>query len=152
MHKLRYTLFHIDFRLQADIFDFSLTLTSSGTNIRPTMLFDAIYIRIPLKFRLYSICDVRSHCFRFPPFWFPVELRSNCAKCNVTISSARWLRHPQKQTQQRWICFQRRYALWFNGHHVYHIFTKKSSIPPSLTNNANINSCYLPFELKTCYI
>jgi len=45
------------------------------------------------------------------------------------------------------------YALWFNGHQVYHIFTKKLSFQPSLIDNANrpINSRNLPFELKTWY-
>jgi len=39
-YKLRYTLFHIHFRLQTTICDFSLTLISVSTKIHPTMLFD----------------------------------------------------------------------------------------------------------------
>jgi len=38
----------------------------------------------------------------------------------------RWLRHPQKQTQQRWICFQSWFTT-FDLNQVYHFFTKKSS-------------------------
>jgi len=87
MCNLRYTLFYIYFRLHAAIFDFSLTLMSSWTNIRPTMLFDAIYMRIPLKFHKYSICNFRFKCFQSPPFSFPVKLGSNFAQGDVAISS-----------------------------------------------------------------
>jgi len=38
---------------------FSLTQTSSCTNVRSTMLFVAKAMRIPLKFHIYSICNVR---------------------------------------------------------------------------------------------
>jgi len=144
---IRYS--NIYFRLQAAIIDFSLTLTSSWTKIRPTMLFDAM--RIPLKFRIYSICNVRFNCFRFPPFWFPVELGSNCAQCDVAISSVTSVSSKTNAATLN-LLPKAIYALWFNGHQVYHIFTKNtSSIPPSLINNDNINSWNLPFELKTCY-
>jgi len=40
MYTSCYTSLHIHFRLQAAIFDFSLTMTSDVTSIRPTILFD----------------------------------------------------------------------------------------------------------------
>jgi len=49
------TLFHIYFRFLAAFFDFSLTLTSSCTSVRPTMLFDPKGMRILLTFHLFSI-------------------------------------------------------------------------------------------------
>jgi len=92
----------------AAIFNFSPTLTSS-CNIRTTMLLVAKDMRIPLKFYIYSISNIRFKCFRFHVRhfvfgWTRIEM---CTwRC---CYHQRWLRHPQKQTQQRWIGFQR----WF---------------------------------------
>jgi len=88
VYKLRYTLFHIYFLFQAAIFDFSLTLTSSCTNVRPTMLFDSKDMWIQLKFHICFICNVRFKRFRFQSaIWFPVELALNCAPGDVAISN-----------------------------------------------------------------
>jgi len=110
VYKPRNTLFYIYFRFQVAIFYVSLTLKSSCTNIRPTVLFDAEDMRIPLKFHMFFACNVRNECFRFHSSifisgWTRIELY--IGRC---CYQQRWLRHPQKQTQQRWICFQRRFT------------------------------------------
>jgi len=89
---VRYTLFHVYFRFQVAIFNCSLTLTPSFTNVRPNMLFDAKDMRIPLKFHTYSICNVRFNLIIVfqvsrPPFWFPVELALNCVQGDIAIGS-----------------------------------------------------------------
>jgi len=96
-----------NWRFQAVFFNFLLTLTSSCANFRPTMLFDSKDMRIPLKFHIYYICNVRFKCFRFHvrisiSGWTRIELCTG--RCWY---QRRWLRHPKKQTQQRWIYFQR---------------------------------------------
>jgi len=94
------------------ISDFSLTLTSSCTNIRPTMLLDVKDMRIPLKFHIYvhipstmsglSVSDFTSA--------IPISGLTRIELCTGQCCyQQRWLRHPQKQAQQRSICFQR----WF---------------------------------------
>jgi len=74
------------------------------------MLFDAKDMRIPLKFYIYSI---KVFPVSRPPFWFPVELASNCASQWIVhraiLLSAAAILLSSKQTQQRWICFAR----WF---------------------------------------
>jgi len=80
---MRCTLFHIYFRFQVAIFNFSTTLTSLCTNIRPTMLFDAKDMRIHLKIHKYSIYNVRFKCFwfyvrHFDFRWTRIELCTGC--------------------------------------------------------------------------
>jgi len=112
VYTLRYTLFHIYFRFQAAIFNLSLTLTSSCADIRP------------LCCLMQRICEFRWNFTYFPSAmsglsvsgfatailisgWTRIEL---CA--GWCCYQQRWLRllwHPQKETQQRVICFQ----MWF---------------------------------------
>jgi len=92
-----YVLFHMHFRLQTAIFDFSLTLTSSCTKIRLTMLFDVKDMRIPLKFHIYPICNVRFKCFQFhvrhSDFrWTRIEFCTG--RC---CYQQWWLRHPKNK-------------------------------------------------------
>jgi len=63
-------------------------LTSYCTNIRPTMLFDANDMRIPLKFHKYSISNVRFKCFRFPVRHFDFRLNSHRIVHRVMLVSA----------------------------------------------------------------
>jgi len=89
VYNLRNTLFHICYRFQTAIFDFSLdTLTSSCTNIRPTMLFDAKDMRILLKFHIYSISNVRFKCFWFHVCYFYFRLNSHRTVRRATLLSA----------------------------------------------------------------
>jgi len=107
VHKLRYTLFHKYFQFQAAVFDFSITWRP---NIDPTMLFDAKdicgfrwnFTYILSTMSAFSVSGYTSAILISG--WTQIEL--NTRRC---CYQQRWLRHPQKQTQQRWICFQR----WF---------------------------------------
>jgi len=58
------------------------------TNIRPTMLFDAKDMRIPLKFHIYSICNVSFKCFRFHVCHFDFRLNSERIMHRVMLLSA----------------------------------------------------------------
>jgi len=83
------TLCHIYFRFQAAIFNFLPTLTSSCTNIRSTMLFDAKHMWIPLKFHTYSIRNViRLKCFRFHVHHFDCRLNSHRIVSRAMLLSA----------------------------------------------------------------
>jgi len=84
-----------------------------------------------MQFHIYSIYNARlklSDISR-PPFWFisgwtRIELCTG--RCYY---QQRWLRHPQKQTQQRWICFQRWFTLsdWMVT--MFFTFSPKSHPP-----------------------
>jgi len=104
------TLFHIYFQFQAAIFNCPPTLTSFCANIRPTVLFDAKYMRIPLKFH---ISNVRFKCFRFHIRHFDCWLNSFRIVHRAVLLSAGVTSAFLKKK--------------FNGHQVYHMFTKKSS-------------------------
>jgi len=82
-------------------------------------------MRIPLKFHIYSICNARFKCFQVsrPPFWFPAELGSNCAQGDFDISSGDF-GILKKQTERRWICFQRRFTPF------YSMVTRFITFPP----------------------
>jgi len=73
------------------------------------MLFDAKDMRILLAFHIYSIPMSGLSVSGFTSAiyiasWTRIELCTG--RC---CYQQRWLQHPQKQMQQRWICFQR----WF---------------------------------------
>jgi len=127
VYKLRYTLFHIYFRFQAAIFNFSLTVTSSYTKICPTMLCDVKNILIPLKFHIYSIYNVRFKCFQFHVCHFYFRLNSH----RIAISSGVFGILTNKRSN---VEFASKVDLrpLFNCHQVHHIFTQKSSTPPLL--------------------
>jgi len=126
-----YTLFHIYFLFQAAIFDCSLILKSSC--IRPTVLLNAKYMRILLKFHMYSICNVRCKCFRFYVRHFYFRLNSYRIVYKAMLLSAAVTSASLKaNTATLNLLPKAIYALWFSGHQVYHIFTKKSSTAPSL--------------------
>jgi len=93
------------FRLQAAVFDFSLTITSDSSLLTfvPPCCSSQKYMRIPLKFHVTSICKFRYKYFRFPvrhliSGWVRIEL---CTRW--CCYQQWWFRYPQKQTQQRWI-------------------------------------------------
>jgi len=150
-------LFHINFRLQAAIFDFSLTPTNQSSRVawhrkhryncyncvaiictswdiryflftsgsRPPYLIFHPHWRRPELIFVELCCSMQKICgFR----WNFTHIPSAVSGLSVSgFTSAiliygwtrielctgrgcyqqRWLRHPQKQTQQRWICFQR---------------------------------------------
>jgi len=91
------------FRFQAAIFDFSLTLTSSCTKIRPTMLFHTKDMRILLKFQIFTMSGLSFSGFTSAILisgWTRIELCTE--RCYY---QQRWLWHPQTHSQQRCICF-----------------------------------------------
>jgi len=63
-------------------------------------------MRIPYKFHLYSICNVSFKFIRF----HARHLISGLTHIELykwrCCYQQRWLRYPQKQSQQRWICFR----------------------------------------------
>jgi len=109
VYKLRYTLFQIYIKFQAKICNISPTQTSSCTNICLIMLFDAKDVRIPLEFHVSSICNVTFKCFRFHVRHFHFQLNSHRFVHRAMLLWAAV--NTQKQTQQRWICFQS----WFTS-------------------------------------
>jgi len=54
-----------------------------------------------------------------PPFWFPVELASNCAQGDVAISSGEFGTLKNKRNNVEFASQVDLYAFWFNGHQVY---------------------------------
>jgi len=128
VYNLRYMLFHIYFRFDAAIFDFTPTLTSSFT-----LLYSSHYVvrckdmRIPFKFKSYTFTMSGLIVSGFTStILFPVELCTG--RC---CYQQWWLRHSQKQTQKfayRWFTPFDSMVTKFN----YHIFTNKSCTPPSL--------------------
>ena len=70
-YKLRYTLCHIYFRLQATIFYFCLTLWSNRVLISPFVLLDSENIGIAIVIWLLSciLAEIRATAFWKPPFW-----------------------------------------------------------------------------------
>jgi len=75
-------------------------------------------MRIPLKFHIYSICNVRFKCFRFHVCHFDFQLNSRQIVHRAMLLLAVVTSASSKQ------------SLWFNGHQVDQIFTKKH--PPHL--------------------
>jgi len=123
---MKYTLFHIYSRFQVAILTCSPTLTSSCANIRPTMLFDAKHMRIPFKFHVYSICYVRFKCFRFHVRHFDCRLNSHRIVGRPMLLSAAVTSTSSKTNAATLNLLPNViFALWFNGHQVYHIFPQK---------------------------
>jgi len=90
-------------------------------------------MRIPLKFHIYSISNVRFKLFRFHVRNFDFRLNSHrivhrAMLLSVVVTSV------SSKTNAATLNLLSKviYALRFNGHQVYHIFPNKSSTPPSL--------------------
>jgi len=98
------------------------------------MLFDVNDIRIPLIFHVYSICNVRFKCFRFHVRHFDFRLNSDRIVHRAMLLSAAVTSAFSKTNAVTLNLLPKViYVLLFNGHQLYHIFTKKSSTPPSLS-------------------
>jgi len=151
MCKLRYTLFRIYFRLKATMFDFSSPWR------RPGLAF------VPLCCSMQNICGFRwsfayflsamSNLIVSDFCHFDFRLNSDRIVHSVMLLLVAVTSASSKTNAATLNLLPKAiYAPWFNGQQVYNIFTKISPIPPSLINNAYVNSWNLPFVLKTCYI
>jgi len=105
----------------------STHLTWSCTNIRPTTLFDAQDMLIPLKFHIYSICNVRFKCFRFHVRHFALRFNSHRTVHRAMLLSPVVTSASSKTNAATLNLFTKViYALWFNVHQVI------TFSPPSL--------------------
>jgi len=97
------------------------------------MLFDAKRMRIPLKFHIYSVCNVRFKCFRFQVRHFDFRLNSHRIVHRAMLLSAA-VTSASSKINAATLNFLPKviHTLWFNGHQVFYIFINKSSSPPSL--------------------
>jgi len=94
--------FKIYLRFQAAIFNVLPTLTSSCFSIRPTMLFDAKDMRIPLNFHMFNLqCQLGSSVHGL----MSAILIFSCTRIEFCTGRCCYQqRELQQQTQQRWIC------------------------------------------------
>jgi len=132
VYKLRYTLFHIYFRFQAAVFDFSLTLTSSCTThyvIRCKRYADSVDISI------YSIWNVSFKCFRFHVRHLDFRLNSDRIVHRAMLLSAAVTSTSSKTNAAKLIEFAPKGDLrpWFNGKLVTNFITLSlKNLPPNL--------------------
>jgi len=104
-------VFHTHFRLQADIYDFSLTVYDVGQCM---LIFVQSYfstqrnMRITFKFHIYFMCNIRYKYFRFHVRHFDFRLKADRIVHRAMLQRCPW--HPQKQTQQCWIFSYRRFT------------------------------------------
>jgi len=120
--------FHIHFRFQAAIFDFSLTPMSPCTNIPLCCSMQNIYW-FGWNFT-YISCAISALCVSgftstiLISSWTLIELSTE--RC---CYQQRWLQHPRKKTQQRWICFQRWFTRFDSMVTKFIIFSPKNHPP-----------------------
>jgi len=146
--QAEYMFFHIHFRQQAAIFNLPPTLTLSCTNIRPTMLFNVKNMRIPLKFHIYSICNVRFKCFRFHVRHFDLCLNSHrIVHMAMLLSAAETSVSSQTNATTLNLLPKVICALSFNGHQVFHIFTQQSLSPSTFISGDVIRKRLVYFQL-----
>jgi len=82
-------------------------------------------MRIPLKFHIYFISNVRFKCFRFHVHHFDFWLNSHrIVHRAMLLSAAVTLASSKTNAATLNLLPKVIYALWFNGHQVYHIFPK----------------------------
>jgi len=90
-------------------------------------------MRIPFKCHIFSICSVRFKCFRFHVCHFDFRLNSHRIVHRAMLLSAAVTSTSLKTNAAMLNLLPKViYAFWFNGHQVYHTFTKNSSTPPWL--------------------